>query len=75
MARSEARPAQRIKTTNLKHKTLHNPLVMASKDGRSCRGLEARADEESGTQSQVEKLRTCKSKILGRTYRNQTSRL
>ena len=54
---------------------LHNPFVMASKDGLSCRGREARADEESGTQSQVEKLRTCKSKILGRTYRNQTSRL
>ena len=51
-----ARPAQRIKTTYLKHKTLHNPIVMEHWEQglakTSGAAEEARADEESGTEQE-----------------------
>ena len=52
MSTSGARLAQRIKTTYLKHKTLpsHNPTVMEQRLAKTGRE-EARADEESGTES------------------------
>ena len=54
MAMSAARQAQRIKTTHLKHKTLHYPVCIMeegpAKTGRAAK--EAIADEDSRTESE-----------------------
>ena len=53
MVTSGERPAQRIKTTHLKHKTLRNPIVCIMGHGLAKIGgaaEEARADEEIGTE-------------------------
>ena len=55
MTTSGARMAQRIKTAYLKHKTHHNPIVCIMEQGLATTGRaaeEARADEESGSESE-----------------------
>ena len=52
IATSEEQQAQQIKTTYLKHKTLHNPICIIEQ-GLATTGWaaeEARADEESGSE-------------------------
>ena len=71
-----AQQAQRIKTTYLKYKTLHNPVVCIMEQGIATTGRaaeEARADEESGTKTESDgALDSSTGSALGSSHKRQT---